>query len=124
MRSALCLGSLVHSAKGDSNSSLHGTVNALTGKVDGSEKASENSAQDYIVVPGQRFLHGFCTEGHNVRQFVAMVLGAGYSVERQLSGEEVLGGLQLEMLQEKLRPPLYSDYSLCQDKETWAPPSW
>ena len=51
--------------------------------------------QDYVVVPEQPWLDGYCIEKGVIRQFVAMPLGKGYSVEEQLTGEAVHGGLQI-----------------------------
>ncbi|KAI1734827.1 hypothetical protein F4680DRAFT_331499 [Xylaria scruposa] len=55
------------------------------------------SIQDYIVVPQQPWIDGFAVSPGVVRQFVAMPLGMGYTVEAQLTGQEVVGGLQLEI---------------------------
>jgi hypothetical protein len=51
--------------------------------------------QDYLSVPKQPWLDGFCVEKGKIRQFVAMPLGAGYTVEEQLTGEALHGGLQI-----------------------------
>ena len=51
--------------------------------------------QDYVVLPNQPWLDGYSVEKGVVRQFVAMPLGDGYTVEEQLTGEAVHGGLQL-----------------------------
>ena len=51
--------------------------------------------QDYVVVPEQPWLDGYCVEKGVIRQFVAMPLGTGYSVEEQLTGETSHGGLQI-----------------------------
>lgn len=51
--------------------------------------------QDYVVVPSQRWLDGFSVGNDRIRQFVAMPLGAGYTVEEQLSGTAEWGGLQI-----------------------------
>jgi hypothetical protein len=51
--------------------------------------------QDYIVVPEQPWLDGYCVEEGVIRQFVAMPLGDGYSVEEQLTGEAEWGGVQI-----------------------------
>ena len=51
--------------------------------------------QNYLVVPGQPWLDGYCIEKGTIRQFVAMPLGEGYSTEEQLTGEAEHGGLQL-----------------------------
>jgi len=55
------------------------------------------SIQDYMVVPNQRWLDGVATAVGQVRQFVAMPMGSGHSVEAQITGEEVVGGIQFEI---------------------------
>ncbi len=51
--------------------------------------------QDYIVLPDQPWLDGYCVEKGVIRQFVAMPLGEGYTVEEQLTGKAKHGGLQI-----------------------------
>ena len=51
--------------------------------------------QDYVVVPAQSWLDGFAVTKGRIRQFVAMPLGAGYTVEEQLTGKAEWGGLQI-----------------------------
>ncbi|MQA65356.1 MAG: hypothetical protein GEU76_05580 [Alphaproteobacteria bacterium] len=51
--------------------------------------------QDYVVTPTQPWLDGYCVEKGIIRQFVAMPLGQGYSVEEQLTGMGDVGGVQL-----------------------------
>ena len=51
--------------------------------------------QNYVVVPEQPWLDGFCVAKGAIRQFVAMPLGTGYTAEEQLTGEAVHGGLQV-----------------------------
>lgn len=51
--------------------------------------------QDYLVLPEQPWLDGYCVEKGIVRQFVAMPLGEGYTVEEQLGGAAQHGGLQI-----------------------------
>lgn len=53
------------------------------------------SPQDYVVVPNQKWLDGFLVSRGIVNQFVAMPLGDGLSVEKQLEGVEEIGGIQL-----------------------------
>lgn len=77
-------------------------VNALTGRVKNLSLELGQTVQDYVVIPGQHWLDGFCVDKDTVCQFVAMPLGAGYSVEAQLSGREFIGGIQLEIIQEKI----------------------
>ena len=53
--------------------------------------------QNYVVLPTQPWLDGFKTADGEVRQFVAVALGSGLTVERQLTGSESVGGLQLQV---------------------------
>ena len=70
-----------------------GMFNAISGKPWKPELDAEEN--DYIVVPEQPRLDGFCIAMNTIRQFVAMKLGAGYSVEEQLSGKGEHGGIQI-----------------------------
>ena len=70
-----------------------GKINAVTGAAWTDELS--NTPQDYLVVPGQPWLDGFCVEKGLIRQFVAMPLGEGYTAEEQLTGEAEHGGLQI-----------------------------
>ena len=51
--------------------------------------------QDYVVLPEQPWLDGYCVEKGVICQFVAMPLGKGYTVEEQLTGAAQHGGLQI-----------------------------
>jgi len=51
--------------------------------------------QDYLSVPEQPWLDGYCVEKGFIRQFVAMPLGEGYTAEEQLTGKAEFGGLQI-----------------------------
>ena len=51
--------------------------------------------QDYIVLPEQPWLDGYCVGEGVVRQFVAMPLGESYTVEEQLTSTALHGGLQI-----------------------------
>ncbi len=70
-----------------------GKINAVTGATWKDELT--NTPQDYLVVPDQPWLDGFCVEKGLIRQFVAMPLGEGYTAEEQLTGEAEHGGLQI-----------------------------
>ena len=70
-----------------------GKTCALTG--DGWMNHLNTDPQDYAVLPEQPWLDGYCVAQGIVRQFVAMPLGQGYTVEEQLTGEAEHGGLQL-----------------------------
>jgi len=72
-----------------------GKVCAITGKPwTGGLRAKP---QDYVVTPNQPWLDGICAGKGSIKQFVAMPLGQGYTVEGQVSGEERHGGIQLEV---------------------------
>jgi hypothetical protein len=70
-----------------------GKINAVTGEpwTDGLHR----DPQDYMAVPDQPWLDGYCVEKGIIRQFVAMPLGAGYSVEEQVTGQAEHGGIQI-----------------------------
>ena len=69
-----------------------GKVCAITG--DPWAEQLNRDPQDYAVLPEQPWLDGYCVEEGVIRQFVAMPLGEGYTVEEQLSGAAVHGGFQ------------------------------
>jgi hypothetical protein len=73
-----------------------GKLNAVSGEgwLDGLHR----DPQDYLPVPGQPWLDGYCVEKGFIRQFVAMPLGAGYSAEEQVTGKAQHGGLQLAVV--------------------------
>jgi hypothetical protein len=71
--------------------------------------------QNYLICPDQPWLDGInAGEGH-VRQFVAMPLGSGETVEGQLTGIEQTGGIQIRVFEPKpsrfpdTPPPASSD---------------
>ncbi|MEZ4219360.1 MAG: hypothetical protein R3B13_00435 [Polyangiaceae bacterium] len=57
--------------------------------------------QNYVVAPTQPWLDGICVGRGRIRQFVAMPLGMGYTVEGQVTGEERFGGIQLKVFAPK-----------------------
>ncbi len=69
-----------------------GRINAITGKPF-SETLSRGH-QDYVVIPNQKWLDGISSGEGLVRQFVAMPLGKGYTIESQITDEEKFGGFQ------------------------------
>lgn len=71
-----------------------GKVNAVSGKA-WSEGLRRRPRQDYLVVPDQPWLDGYCVAKGVIRQFVAMPLGSGYTAEEQLLGRAENGGLQV-----------------------------
>jgi hypothetical protein len=92
-----------------------GAVNAISGepavetaatKLHRQNLLSRNeSIQDYIITPNQKWLDGIATAEGQVRQFVAMPIGGGYSVEKQVTREEVTCGLQFEIIPAKEQSP-------------------
>ena len=73
-----------------------GGVNVVSGRV-WNEPMPTNAKQDYVVVPPQKHLDGIAVGQDKVGQFVAMPIGSGYSVKKQVTGKEDVGGLQLEI---------------------------
>lgn len=77
-----------------------GQVNAVSGETWKPELAPSggdpsNPRQDYMVAPPQPWLDGFNAGSGVIKQFVAMPLGMGYTVEGQVTGKEEFGGIQL-----------------------------
>jgi hypothetical protein len=76
-------------------------VRVASGKINGISGESwtkEMRAGDHVVAPPQPWLDGFAQEKGKIRQFVAMQMGMGLTVEAQISGKEEFGGLQLEVI--------------------------
>lgn len=74
-----------------------GKINAITGKGWDAETLSAAPGQNYVAIPGQPWLDGFCVEKGKIRQFVAEPLGSGYSAEEQITGKAEFGGLQIQV---------------------------
>jgi hypothetical protein len=70
-----------------------GKINAVTGAPWCSPL--KNKPQDYLALPEQPWLDGYCVEKGVIRQFVAAPLGKGITVEEQLTGKSEWGGVQL-----------------------------
>jgi hypothetical protein len=73
-----------------------GRINAISGKPY-TESLSKNH-QDYVVIPRQWWLDGICSGDGLVKQFVAMPLGQGYTIEAQITDEEKYGGFQIVVM--------------------------
>ncbi len=78
-----------------------GKINAVSGE--SWKEGLNRKPQDYVVTPKQPWLDGFAVEKGVIRQFVAMPMGAGYSVEEQLSGKAEFGGVQFQVIPMKAR---------------------
>lgn len=76
-----------------------GGIDALTGEPWSEELKSD--PQNYLVAPDQPWLDGINSGAETIRQFVAMPLGSGVTVEGQLTGEESVGGLQFVVFEPK-----------------------
>ncbi|KAI0460366.1 hypothetical protein F5B21DRAFT_519102 [Xylaria acuta] len=85
-----------------------GGINAVSGfpMEERAEQARKDAAmvkqgepiQDYMVVPSQPWLDGIVCEDGKVRQFVAQAGGSDFSVEHQIKGEHLVGGIQVEII--------------------------
>jgi hypothetical protein len=68
-----------------------GKVNAINGE----NWSNDLHEKDYVTIPKQPWLDGINAGGKGtIKQFVAMPLGSGYSVEAQVTGKEEFGGIQ------------------------------
>ncbi|MCI0491212.1 MAG: hypothetical protein L0229_31870 [Blastocatellia bacterium] len=76
-----------------------GKVNAVSGKPWNQKLLRET--EDYLVCPPQPWLDGINAGEGFIRQFVAMPLGMGYTVEAQVTGEERFGGIQMIVYEPK-----------------------
>jgi hypothetical protein len=72
-----------------------GGVNVISGESFAAGLTAQ--PQNYVVVPEQPWLDGIHTGEGVVRQFVAMPLGRGVTVEAQIAGAEQAGGLQIRV---------------------------
>jgi hypothetical protein len=70
-----------------------GGVDAISGTAWDDEL--HDDPQNYVVAPDQPWLDGINSGAETVRQFVAMPIGEGYSVEAQITGQERTGGIQI-----------------------------
>lgn len=80
-----------------------GKINAISGETWCA--GLQRHPQDYLVLPEQPWLDGFSVGKGLIRQFVAMPLGDGYSVEEQLTGNADVGGIQLQVF--PMKPEAY-----------------
>jgi hypothetical protein len=76
-----------------------GKVNAVSGKP--WDQKLSNGKEDYLVCPPQPWLDGINAGDGFIKQFVAMPLGMGYTVEGQVTGKEDVGGVQVIVYEPK-----------------------
>lgn len=81
-----------------------GKVNAVSGKEWKNELVGQSAERhiggektepDYMVAPKQPWLDGFNVGKGVIRQFVAVPLESGYTVEEQVTGKAEVGGVQI-----------------------------
>jgi hypothetical protein len=82
-----------------------GNINAISGEAH--DNKLRDSPQNYLVCPPQLWLDGINTGQRTIRQFLAMPLGLGYTVEGSLSGSEEVGGVQITVFAPK--PGIFPD---------------
>ena len=87
-----------------------GRIDAISGKR--LHRRLNRGKQNYLVCPDQPWLDGINAGKGFIRQFVAMPLGMGYTVEGQITGREEFGGLQITVYDPKPgifpeEPPAY-----------------
>ena len=92
-----------------------GKINAISGQA--WDETLDADPQNYIVCPNQPWLDGINVGQSFIRQFVAMPLGLGYTVEAQVSGAEEFGGIQILVYEPKRgrfpdQPPHENDLCL------------
>ncbi len=75
-----------------------GGVDAISGEAFDPDSLTRDP-QGYVVVPEQPWLDGINAGDGFIRQFVAVRLGEGLSVEAQVSGREEQGGLELTLFE-------------------------
>ncbi len=79
-----------------------GKIDALSGRR-WNERLTKRP-QNYLVCPDQPWLDGINAGDGLIRQFIAMPLGMGYTVEGQITGQEEEGGIQIKAFKSKLPP--------------------
>lgn len=115
-REALWLGFKAAAWKPNAVKLAIGGINVLTGEPD-SDQLCDNP-QNYIVCPPQPWIDGIQTGQGTIRQFVAMPLGQGYTVEAAIAGTET-GGLQIVVFEPK--PGRFPDFPPLQSPTQSAP---
>jgi hypothetical protein len=103
-----------------------GKVNAISGEVWHEELRKDE--KDYVVCPPQPWLDGINAGEDMIRQFVAMPLGMGYTVEAQVTGKEEFGGIQMIVYEPKAgkfpdEPPAYERGERARLMSMMAPPA-
>jgi hypothetical protein len=92
-----------------------GKINAVSGEP--WDLQLRGDPQDYLVCPEQPWLDGINVGDGTIRQFVAVPIGKGYTVEEQLTGKEHTGGIQIAVFEPKPgrfpdQPPAAVDFDI------------
>lgn len=74
-----------------------GGINAISG--DPSSDVLSDDPQNYIVCPDQPWLDGINVGEGLVRQFVAVPVGSGDTIEEQLTGSDEVGGIEVQVFE-------------------------
>ena len=96
-REALWLGFNAASWKPNAVKIAVGRVNVISGAAMDNHLRAD--PQDYVVCPDQLWLDGINTGHGAIRQFVAMPLGLGYTVEAAITEGEEFGGIQITVFE-------------------------
>jgi hypothetical protein len=78
-----------------------GNINAVSGQP--WDETLRADPQDYLVSPYQRWLDGIKAGDGKVRQFVAVPLGQGLTIEAQIHHSEHAGGIQILVVEPAAR---------------------
>jgi hypothetical protein len=104
-REALWLGFSATAWKPNAVMIAVGSVNAISAETE--FEYLHGDPQNYVVCPQQPWLDGINSGQSTIRQFVAMPLGFGYTVEGIITGEEKYGAIQIKVFEPK--PGLFPD---------------
>ncbi len=78
-----------------------GRIDVLTGKKFSENLNKTKANQNYLVAPDQPWLDGINSGNDVIRQFVAMPIGMGYTIEEQLGNKEPKGTIQIRVFEAK-----------------------
>ena len=98
-REALWLGFTAEDWKPNAVKIDIGRVNAVSGESE--SDTLQINPQNYLVCPRQLWLDGINAGYGSIRQFVAMPLGGGHTVEASITGKEDYGAIQIKVFEPK-----------------------
>jgi hypothetical protein len=104
-REALWLGFSATAWKPNAVMIAVGSVNAISAETE--FEYLHGNPQNYVVCPHQPWLDGINSGKGSIRQFVAMPLGSGCTIEGNITGEEKYGAIQIKVFEPK--PGLFPD---------------